>query len=84
MPSFLREGAILKLGSGSVLGCKAQEIATFFHPEQSNLPSHTSSKEASSTVYLEGQRDLVNRFLRGISRVTVWVIGLINLLTKSP
>ena len=71
MPSFIRAGAIFKIGQWKRLGCKAKEIATFFHPEQSNLPSHTSSKEASSTVYLEGQRDLVSRFLRGISRVTV-------------
>ena len=30
--------------------------------------------------YLEGQEDLVNR----ITRVTKWVIGVIDLLTKSP
>ena len=34
--------------------------------------------------YLEGQGDLVSRLIRGITGVTIWVIGVINLLTKSP
>ena len=34
--------------------------------------------------YLEGQGDLVNRLTVGIIRVTIWVIGVINLLIKSP
>ena len=34
--------------------------------------------------HLEGQGDLVTRLLMGISRVTIWVIGVINLLIKSP
>ena len=34
--------------------------------------------------YLEGQGDLVNGFIMGIARVTIWAIGVINLLTKSP
>ena len=34
--------------------------------------------------YLEGQGDLVSRLIMGIIRVTIWVIGVINLLTKSP
>ena len=37
-----------------------------------------------STVYLEGQGDLVTRLIMGIIGVTIWVIGVINLLTKSP
>ena len=36
------------------------------------------------TRYLEGHGDLVSRLIRGITRVTIWVIGVINLLTKSP
>ena len=28
--------------------------------------------------------DLVSRLIIGIFRVTIWVIGVINLLTKSP
>ena len=35
-------------------------------------------------VYLEGQGDLVTRLILGIIGVTIWVIGIINLLTKSP
>ena len=34
--------------------------------------------------YLEGQGDLVSRLIKGIIGVTIWVIGVINLLTKSP
>ena len=33
---------------------------------------------------LGGSGDLVSRLIRGIVRVTMWVIGVINLLTKSP
>ena len=35
-------------------------------------------------VYLEGQGDLVSRLITWITRVTMWVIGVINLLAKSP
>ena len=34
-------------------------------------------------IYLEGQGG-VSRFIRGIIEVTIWVVGVINLLTKSP
>ena len=34
--------------------------------------------------YLEGQGDLVSGLIRGVTGVTIWVIGVINLLTKSP
>ena len=34
--------------------------------------------------YLEGQGDLVSGFIRGITGFTIWVIGVDNLLTKSP
>ena len=34
--------------------------------------------------YLEGQGDLVSGLIMGIIRVTIWVIGVITLLTKSP
>ena len=36
------------------------------------------------THYLEGQGDLVSRLIRGITRVIMWVLGVVNLLTKSP
>ena len=36
------------------------------------------------TIYLEGQGDLVSGLIMGIIRVTIWVIGVINPLTKSP
>ena len=44
--------------------------------------------EAPRTIipsqYLEGQVDLVSRLIIGIIQVTIWAIGVINLLTKSP
>ena len=33
---------------------------------------------------LRGQGDLVSGLIMGILGVTLWVIGVINLLTKSP
>ena len=33
--------------------------------------------------YLEGQGDLVSRLTMGITRVTIWIRGLINIPTKS-
>ena len=38
----------------------------------------------ATDVYLEGQGGLVSRLIRGITRVTIWVLGVITLLTKSP
>ena len=43
-----------------------------------------TSQSASPSCYLEGQGDLVSRLIVGIIRDTIWVIGVINLLTKSP
>ena len=34
--------------------------------------------------YMEGHGNLVSRLLIVITRVTTWIIGVINLLTKSP
>ena len=34
-------------------------------------------------VYLGGRVDLVSRLIMGINWVIIWVIGVINLLTKS-
>ena len=36
------------------------------------------------TVYLDSQGYLVSRLIVRRSRVTIWVIGVINLLTTSP
>ena len=36
--------------------------------------------EPTDAFYLEGQRDLASR-LMGITKVTIWVIRIINLLT---
>ena len=34
--------------------------------------------------YLEGHGDLVSGLIMGINGLTIWVIGAINLVTKSP
>ena len=34
--------------------------------------------------HFKGQGDVVSRFTMGITRLTIWVIRVINLLTKSP
>ena len=34
--------------------------------------------------YLEGQGDTVSELIMGITRATIWVIGVITLPTKSP
>ena len=35
-------------------------------------------------AYLEGQGDLVSGLIMGMIRATIWVIGVIKPLTKSP
>ena len=42
------------------------------------------SRDVPLVQYLGGHRDLVCGLIMGITRVTTWVIGVINLLTKSP
>ena len=38
--------------------------------------------QARQTNSLEGQGDVTSRLIMGISKVIIWVIGAINLLTK--
>ena len=38
----------------------------------------------NANPYLEGHGDLITRLTMGIIGVTMWVIGVINLLSKSP
>ena len=52
------------------------------HKKCDTLSSH--DPEQAVATYLKGPGDLVNGSIRGIIRVTIWVIGVINLLTKSP
>ena len=37
-----------------------------------------------SKPYLEGHRDLVTTLIVRITRVTIWALGVINPITKSP
>ena len=54
------------------------------HPRHC-LPNNFSRAQGrlGFRVYLEGQGDLVNGFIMGTTRVTIWVVGVMNLLTKS-
>ena len=49
-------------------------------------PGSTSSQGGDSNPrsLLGGSGDLVTRLIMGIIEVTIWVIRVINLLTKSP
>ena len=40
--------------------------------------------EVSGSGLLGGSGDLVSRLIVGINGLTIWVKGVINLLTKSP
>ena len=40
--------------------------------------------EFEAGPYLEGQGDLVNGLIIGITLVAMWVMGVINLFSKSP
>ena len=44
----------------------------------------SSNRQNDGMLYLEGHGDLVSGLVIRITRVTIWVIGVINLLTKSP
>ena len=33
---------------------------------------------------MDGKGDLVSRFIRGITRVTIWAIGVVDPLTTCP
>ena len=41
-------------------------------------------KGSKPPTCLEGHGDLVSRLVMGIIGVIIWLIGVINLLTKSP
>ena len=50
----------------------------------SRLPHKLLQRALNPKPYVESQGDLVSGLIRGITRITIWVIGVINLLTKSP
>ena len=45
---------------------------------------HTLKIATSWGSYLEGQGDLLGRLIMGVIGVTIWVVGVINLLTSPP
>ena len=55
------------------------------HPSNGwERPKQAGREFRDQQYYLEGQGDLVSRLIMGRSRVTIWVLGVMNLLTKSP
>ena len=64
---------------GSIMGPPILGNYHILFPMSSLGPSPLSSKH-----HLEGHGDLVSRLRMGISRDTIWVIGVINVLTKPP
>ena len=63
---------------------KTYALANEHETQNGNLEILLGKGKCFGGGYLEGQGDLVSRVITGIIRVTIWVIGLINLLTKSP
>ena len=55
-----------------------------FRVEASGLTSPNSQAAKLYIPYLEGQGDFVTGLIMGIIGVSIWVIGVITLLTKSP
>ena len=43
-----------------------------------------NERRREDSRYLEGHGDLISRSITRITRVTVWVIGAIDVVTKSP
>ena len=66
--------------------------ARTMNPKLSHLQNGASARGALACdigkyhtgACLEGHGDLVSRLITGITKVTMWVIGVINLLTMSP
>ena len=65
--------------------CSVPEIVVIFrcccYVLSSAFVSHCLS--AAGSCYLEGQGDL-RRLIMGMTKVTIWLLGVINLLSKSP
>ena len=60
-------------------------MVLFLHGYEYAIHRLEGSKEAITLPgNLEGQGDLVSRLTMGIIQITIWVRGVINLLTKSP
>ena len=66
-------GTLRMSGSGKVVHAKTKSPLAL-----------TRSLSHHCRGYLEGQGDLVSRLVMGIIRVTIWVIRVLNPLTKSP
>ena len=50
----------------------------------SHRPHFSARAAVYPKPYLEGQGDLVSRLILGITGVSIRIIGVIDLLTKSP
>ena len=67
------------MGTWSLLGCRQYP---YFNPK--SLNPKPQARVGFKVPLLEDQGGLVSRLRIGINGVTIWVIGVINLLTKSP
>ena len=52
--------------------------------EHGILAQDETSSSRLQKPCLGGQGDLVSRLIMGINGLTIWVVGAVNLLTKSP
>ena len=69
------EGSTFSLGcSGLLLTLREMIPHPCKHPSDSYV----------RTPYLDSHGDLVSRLIIGIIGIIIWVIGLFNILTKSP
>ena len=48
------------------------------------LDDSLRQQQQRRAAYVEGQGDVASRLIRGVSTVTIWVTGFLNLLTKAP
>ena len=53
-------------------------------PGSTNTIVVWSTLHSERGLYWEGHGDVVSRLIMGVIRLLIWLIGAINLLTKSP
>ena len=48
-----------------------------------NIPTKPLLSSLVCDQYLEGQGDITNGLILGINKLTIWIIGVLNLLMRS-
>ena len=74
----------IKFGESSPLSGEAQDNPKEIKFRRLPLRPGFRNGLAIRRSYLEGQGELVSGLIRGLTRVTIWVVGEINLRTQSP